>query len=445
VKYLAVTLLGLVTIQAQEPRFIQWTNGIAAGQFNQRTDAIAAIQTVASAEARKTAVRAKILELIGGLPQSNAPLNAQITGSIDMGSYSIQKILFESTPGLMVSTLLYLPKTSGPHPAVLFQIGHFGGGKSYDQIIPGNLAMKGFVVLAFDPIGEGERIQDYDPTTGTGVAGPDVFQHIIAGGQSLLLGQNFARYEIFDAQRAIDYLVSRPDVDATRIGATGCSGGGTLTLYLAALDPRIKVAAAACVVESFQGTYPLNAVGDSEQSFANFLSSGLDEMDYIELFAPQPYLILTTSADPLIAMSATQIVYDEASKWYSLYGAADRIKWVVGPGGHGTPVELRQAIYGWMIQWLNNNVGDSTEQAVTTLPDSQLRASSTGQVGGLQIYQVIRSTTRTPGSRDDLTAFLNQVVAHPMQTPSITVNSQTDNGTYKTQSISFSTEPGLTS
>jgi hypothetical protein len=94
VKYLAVALLGLVTIQAQEPRFIQWTNGIAAGQFNQRTDAIAAIQTVASAEARKTAVRAKILELIGGLPQSNAPLNAQITGSIDMGSYSIQKILF---------------------------------------------------------------------------------------------------------------------------------------------------------------------------------------------------------------------------------------------------------------------------------------------------------------------------------------------------------------
>ena len=423
---------------------MNWSNGVAAGQFNQRTAAIANIQTVADAEARKVTVRAKILELIGGLPQSNAPLNAQITGSIDMGSYSIQKILFESTPGLIVSTLLYLPKTSGPHPAVVFQIGHFPGGKTYDQTIPGNLAIKGFVVIAFDPIGEGERIQDYNPVTGTGVAGADTSQHFMAGAQSILMGQNFARYELFDAQRAIDYLVSRPEVDATRIGATGCSGGGTLTYYLAALDPRIKVAAPACSIESFQSSYTANGIGDSEQSFAYLLSSGLDETDYVELFAPQPFLILTTSADPFITLNATQIVYDEASKWYSLYGAANRVQWVVGPGGHGTPVELRQAIYGWMIQWLNNNVGDSTEQAITTLPDSQLHASSTGQVGGLQIYQVIRTTPRTQGSRDDLTALLNQKVAHSMQTPAITVNTQTDNGTYKTQSISFTTEPNLT-
>src|SRR5258708_4448516 len=213
-------------------------------------------------------------------------------------------------PGLTVSSLLYLPKTSGPHPAVVFNIGHFPGGKTYDQTIPGNLAIKGFVVIAFDPIGEGERIQDYNPVTGSGVAGGDTSQHFMAGAQSILMGQNFARYEIFDAQRAIDYLVSRPEVDATRIGASGCSGGGTLTNYLAALDARIKVAAPACSIESFQASYTANGIGDSEQSFAYLLSSGLDEMDYIELFAPKPFLILTTSADPFVPLRSTHIVYD---------------------------------------------------------------------------------------------------------------------------------------
>jgi dienelactone hydrolase len=441
-KLLAFLLLGLSPLTAQEPRFFQWTNGLAAAELNQRMAVIAGVQTVASAETRKTAVRAKILELIGGLPQSTAPLNARITGTLDMGAYSIQKILFESMPGLIVSSLLYLPKTSGPHPAVVFQIGHFDGGKSYDQTIPGNLAIKGFVVIAFDPIGEGERVQDYDPATGVGVAGVAVYQHILAGAQSILMGQNFARYEIFDAQRAIDYLVSRPEVDATRIGMTGCSGGGTLATYVTALDPRIKASAPACYIQSFVDGYPTNSIGDSEQSFAGFLSSLLDEADYIELFSPQPFLILTTTLDPI--PSGTQRVYDEASKWYSLYGAANRLQWVVGPGGHGTPLEVRQAIYGWMIQWLNNNVGDSTEQTVTTLPNSQLLASSTGQVGGLQIYQVIRATPRTQGSRSDLTVLLNQLVAHSPQTPPVTVNSQTDNGSYLTQSISFTTEANLT-
>src|SRR5260370_27358227 len=111
------------------------------------------------------------------------------------------------------------------------------------------------------------------------VAGADTSQHFMAGGQSILMGQNFARYEIFEGQRAIDYLVSRSEVDATRIGATGCSGGGTLTYYLAALDPRIKVASPACSIASFPSSYTANGIGDSEQSFAYLLSAGLDAAD----------------------------------------------------------------------------------------------------------------------------------------------------------------------
>src|SRR5258708_30838837 len=102
-------------------------------------------------------------------------------------------------PGLTVSSLLYLPKTSGPHPAVLFQIGHFPGGKTYDQTIPGNLAIKGFVVLAFDPIGEGERIQDYNPVTGQGVAGPPPAPHDLAVSGATPLVDNIVPAPMSDA------------------------------------------------------------------------------------------------------------------------------------------------------------------------------------------------------------------------------------------------------
>lgn len=112
-----------------------------------------------------------------------------------------------------------------PTPRRAFSNRPFPDAKAYDQVNPGNLTLKGFVVLAFDPLGQGERLQGYDPNTGMSLAAEGVVQHLMAGGQSLLMGQKFARYEIFDARRAIDYLMTRPDVDANRIGATGCSGG----------------------------------------------------------------------------------------------------------------------------------------------------------------------------------------------------------------------------
>jgi cephalosporin-C deacetylase-like acetyl esterase len=215
-------------------------NRIARQQLQEREKAVAEIRTKADAERRKQLVRAKLLEIIGGLPDYAGPLNARITGRLDSQGYSIEKVLFESLPGYYVTANLYRPAQPGLYPGVLLQAGHTQEGKPEGQRLAANLALKGFVVLAFDPVGQGEREQTYDRQVNRALAGWSVPEHIQAGAQSMLIGESVARYFIWDAKRAIDYLVSRPDVDADRIAATGCSGGGALTTLIGALDPRLK-------------------------------------------------------------------------------------------------------------------------------------------------------------------------------------------------------------
>ena len=165
-----------------------------------------------------------------------------------------------------------------------------------------------------------------------------------------------------------------------------------MATYISALDPRIKVAAPTCYMNSFRVLFR-GPVGDSEQSLPNFIVSGLDQTDYVELFAPKPWLIGSTEED-FFTPAGAKLVFEEAQRWYGLYGADDRIKWVVGPGGHGTPLKIREAIYDWMIRWLKNGEGSVAEQEVELLPEFRLWATKSGQVaelaGSREIGDVIR-------------------------------------------------------
>ena len=115
-------------------------------------------------------------------------------------------------------------------------------------------------------------------------------------------------------------------------------------------------------MNSFQTLFT-GSIGDSEQSLPGFLAAGLDQTDYVELFAPKPWLIASTEGDFFTPAGARQ-VFEEAQRWYRLYGAEDRIRWVVGPGGHGTPLVVREAIYAWMIRWLGQRHGGSARGIV---------------------------------------------------------------------------------
>ena len=404
-------LAGLLLLAAHafatEAKLLEWMNAIAQQQLADRDKAIAAIATVSAAEERKKSVRAKVLESIGGLPDYDGPLNPRVTGTLDRGEYVIENVIYESLPRIWITANLYRPKASGRYPGVLVPMGHWDEGKAAAQRIAANLALKGFVVLAFDPLGQGERQQAFDQRLGRSIIGGSTEQHFMAGAQSLLVGQSFARYRIWDAKRSLDYLISRPEVDAAKIGCTGCSGGGTLTTFISALDDRIKVAAPACYMQSFKVLFK-GPVGDSEQSLPDFLSGGLDQTDFVELFAPKPWLILNTEKDYFTPPGA-RIVYEEARRWYGIYGQPGRIKWVVGPGGHGTPLMVREALYDWMIRWLKDGEGDAKEASVELVSNLELRVTPNGQVeGSRDIFEHIRETPRRPGTQAELLAQLRR-------------------------------------
>ena len=430
-----------------EKRLLSWMDRIAQEQLDARAKGIDAIRNAVEADRRKAEVRARILELIGGLPDYQGPLNARVTGSLERSRYVIEKVIFESLPGLLVTANLYRPSKPGKYPGILLPLGHWEEGKAAVQRIAINLALKGFVVLAYDPLGQGERRQAYEPRFGGSLGAWATEQHLLAGAQCLLVGESFAKYRIWDGKRALDYLLSRPEVQGDEIGCTGCSGGGTLTTYLAALDSRVRVAVPACYMNSFRVLFS-GSVGDSEQSLPGFLSAGLDQTDFVELFAPKPWLIASTLEDFFTPEGARQ-VYEEARHWYHIYGADEKVQWFVGPGPHGTPIETREAIYSWMIRWLKGGKGDAREEDVESFPAHALFATKSGQVseeGSRDIWQVILEkfqTLKSHGTLEELRTELRKLVNPESHPPRVRVTAETFGHDWDTQTILLETEPGL--
>ncbi len=422
---------------------------IAQQQLQRREDEVAKIQTLAEAERRKQIVREKLLAIIGGLPDYSGPLNARITGQIQSEKYTIEKVIFESLEHFYVTANLYRPNQPGRYPGVLLQAGHTQEGKPEGQRLAANLALKGFVVLAFDPVGQGEREQTYDARVGHALAGWSVPEHIQAGGQAILAGESVARYFIWDAKRALDYLVSRPEVDAARLGAVGCSGGGALTAFIGALDPRIKAVAPACFINSyrllFAGPDP-----DSEMSPPNLLASGLDMADYVELSTPTPWLILATDGDYFTPAGA-RLVYEEARRWFRLYGAEDKLRFFIGGGPHGTPLETREAVYEWMIRWLKDGKGALHEEPVEIYTNHELLVTRSGHVddepGSRKLYQLILDGYRArqhPGTTLELLAELRRLnVSSDGGAPEIRITEESNGPEGRRLRVKFSSEPGV--
>ncbi len=433
---------------SQDP-LLRWMDQIAQQQLQRRETALANIRSVADAESRKQIVRQTVLSLVGGLPDYNGPLNPRTTGTIQGGGYAIEKVIFESLPGFYVTANVYRPSHAGRYPGILLQAGHTQEGKPEGQRLAANLALKGLVVLAFDPVGQGEREQTYDRRVDRPLAGWSVPEHIQAGAQSLLIGESVARYFIWDAKRALDYLVSRPEVDPARLGAVGCSGGGALTTFIGALDSRVKVVAPACYINSyrllFAGPDP-----DSEMSFPRFLSSGLDMADFVELSAPTPWLLLATEGDYFTPAGA-RLVYDEARRWFGLYGAEDKLRFFVGGGPHGTPLETREEIYEWMIRWLKDGQGDFHEQPVENYANHELLVTPSGHVddepGSRKLYQLIQDEFRAKkrqGTMPELLAELRRLnIPSDGQSPVVKVSGESNGVLGLRQDVRFESEPGV--
>ena len=387
--------------QSARQRLAESLDAIANQQLTQRAAAVAKIQTSAEADRRKAQVRAKILELIGGLPSSSGAPAVKQFGTLREDGFHIEKLAYESLPGFWVTANLYVPESgAGPFPAVLLAPGHEATGKQSQFSFGGNFARSGIMALAIDPLGQGERLQYYDAQKKASIIGGSTGEHGEANIPAMLIGEDVARYFVHDAMRGIDYLTARKDVDAQRIGALGCSGGGTATAYLAALDDRVKAAGVACYITSFKELLPsATGVQEAEQSIPHFIESGLDFGDYVELFAPKPYAIISTMSDMFPFEGARQ-TYEEAKRFYGVYGASDRLQWITGPGGHGNLGPISPAILGFFIHYLKGGpAGDAAFTPLRIQNPADLLVTPTGQIATSIGGETVPSLVRTEAAK----------------------------------------------
>jgi cephalosporin-C deacetylase-like acetyl esterase len=341
-----------------------------------------------------------MLAQLGGLPE-RTPLNAQVVGKIDADGYTIEKIIFESQPQHHVTANLYLPEGKGPHPVVLVSSGHSRTAKTaeYNQRLAIAMVKNGMAALAYDPIGQGERSQILDKDGRPQFSGTTT-EHFLIGVGSILVGTNTARYRVWDAMRAIDYVASRDDIDPKRIGFTGCSGGGTLTSYTMALDERVACAAPACYLTTFRKLIETIGPQDAEQNIFGQLTGGLDHPDYVILRAPRPTIISSTTGDYFDIAGAWDN-YRQAKRVYARLGHPERVDLIEAEGGHGVHPANLQAITRWMRRWLVGQDDAVNVADIKVRTEAELLCTEHGQV------------LRLPGERSvfDLNAELEKSLA----------------------------------
>jgi len=387
-----------------------------------RKAALAALRDEPQVRERVHMIRSKVWELIGG-PLERTPLNPVIVGSIPRATYRIEKVIFESQPQAYVTAHLYVPTVgSPPFPGILAPLGHAPNGKAYRnyQYVFQTLARKGYVVLAFDPFGQGERHQYLDPHTGRSRYGP-TGEHSQAGRPLLLLGATFAQYRVWDGVRALDYLLSRPEVDPQRIGCTGHSGGGTMTMYLCALEPRIQAAVEVQGnSENLAGpSYdPPGALADAEQNLIAGLPLGIDRGDLLVAFAPKPLLVCYTPQDAGTTYSpfyvdATKEIFAELKATYGLRGAGDKVELFASPLPHDFDFFTRRATYTWFNRWLAKADPGNEEAEFDTSPPDSLNCTRTAEVltslGGRSLVQINSDRARALAA----SSLLRQTSADP--------------------------------
>ena len=312
-----------------------------------------ACRTKDEVRARGAQMRTAMRAAIGGFPTTRCPLNAQTVAKIPRVGYTVEKVMFESWPGLHVTANLFLPndpKFKPPYPAVIVPCGHSQNGKGSVAYQRGCVlaAQAGLACLIYDPLYQGERYQD------RGSDKNPCHGHNRIGALANLLGQNTARYRIWDGMRAIDYLQTRPEVDGARIGCMGQSGGGTMTSLLMALEPRLMAACPAGYLSNCREVYDSVGPGDAEQNVFGQFTFGLNHASYILMQAPLAVRLECNHQDyfPFSGSCKTMNVVTELVQ---RLGWGDRYGMTSAEGSHGWNEALRVSSVEWLARWLKGD------------------------------------------------------------------------------------------
>ena len=369
----------LTTTEASAAQFYSLLQREAWSAMDRREETFEKLESPEQIIAHQQRLREFFVQQLGGFPE-RSPLNAQTVRTLQADGYRIECVVFESQPHHHVTANLYLPDADGPVAGVVVSSGHSRTAKTadYNQRFGIMMARHGMAALCFDPIGQGERSQFLDDAGEPRFSGTTT-EHFLVGVGSILTGRNTARYRVWDAMRAIDYLVSRPEVDPARIGFTGCSGGGTITSYVMALDERVACAAPACYLTTFRALIETIGPQDAEQNIYGQIAFGLDHPDYVLLRAPRPTLIAQQPAIILalpgrgtiiVRLNASTVDLVIRNALTSLKPAATM---VFQPQNLAT-------IAHWMQRWLKDVDQPVPAVELPTLPPEQLLCTDTGQV-----------------------------------------------------------------
>jgi cephalosporin-C deacetylase-like acetyl esterase len=381
---------------AQEPRkmLYRFLQAEAQKHFDARKKRVAALSTAEEIRRRQAELHVKFLEAIGPLPPKT-PLNGKVIGTLQGPGFRVEKVIYESRPNHHVTANLYLPDGKGPFPGVLLPCGHSDNGKAAEayQRAAISLAQNGMAVLCYDPIGQGERLQLLRPGNKGGTG-----EHTQIGIGALLAGRSCAGYRIWDGIRSLDYLASRPEIDAKRLGCTGNSGGGTLTAYLMALDDRIACAVPSCYITSLERLIATIGPQDAEQNITGQIAFGMEHADYLTMRAPRPTLMCVATQD-YFDITGAWTSFREASLLYGRLGHGERAAIFEFNDKHGFSRPRRQAAMRWLRRWLVGVDDAPPERDAAVFGDAELRCTRSGQVledfHGVSCFQLNAKTADT--------------------------------------------------
>jgi dienelactone hydrolase len=352
--------------------------------FHQQTQLLAAadladIKSRGDWEKKRAEYRREFLDMLGLWPlPPRTDLHATITGKVETDLFTVEKLHFQSRPGLYVTANLYVPKRAKlPAPAVLYVCGHGNvvvdkvsyGSKVFYQHHPAWFAEHGYVCMILDTLELGEIPGEHH---GTYRLGDWWWQ---------ALGYTPAGVECWNAMRALDYLESRKEVDARRIGVTGRSGGGATSWWLAAADERPQ-----CIipVAGIADLYSHVIEGSTPRLREGVIAGHCDCMYFVNthrwdfgrvmaLCAPRPLLLGNSNQDDIFPVPGYRRLADKVRRIYELYGAADHFALMETKGPHKDTPELRLGAYRWMNRWLKDDRSEVTERDVPRLTPQQLK------------------------------------------------------------------------
>ena len=291
--------------------------------------------------------RQRLLKALGldPLPARTPPILSRFVGSLEREGYRLERLVLEPRPHFLMPAHLYLPQGGHfPAPAVLYAPGHwmiYGKTEPDIQACCISLARLGFVVLVFDPIGQGERGAIFE-------------DH--ARRDLLLLGLSQEGLMVWESMRAIDYLLTRPEVDGNQIGMTGASGGGLNTVYTCAVDERIAASVSVCYVTSFSRFLRVmrGLNWNNQNDLCNQVPNVVRDAEMAGLcglFHPRPLMFINGTLDPQFPVSGAQEVLEQVRDTYDAVDG-ERIRLTVVEADHGYDRSMREAAYGWFRKWL---------------------------------------------------------------------------------------------